>query len=445
MSPSPVVVVMGVSGAGKTTVGRALSDRLGWSFVEGDDLHPAANVEKMRRGVPLDDEDRRPWLAAVHREIVAHRAEGTPVVVTCSALRAAYRRQLAGDVPGVVFVHLAVPDTALAGRLAARRHRFMPASLLQSQLRALEVPTEALVVDADRPVGAVVDDVLARLGWDTASAGSVRSMSAPRIAIGPAASDFAVEAVEEGGGRVVALGDRPDALVWLDAGDVEGLASALAAEPGLRWVQLPFAGVERVAAAGLLDPARQWTCAKGSYAEPVAEHALMLALAGLRAIPTRVRARSWGAPRGTSLYDRDVTILGGGGIARALLSLLAPLRVRSTVVRRSPEPVDGAVRTVGLKDLAAVLPGATVVFLALALTPETTGVIDAAALAAMDSEAWLVNVARGAHVDTDALVAALRDGAIGGAALDVTDPEPLPDGHPLWELPNCIVTPHLCP
>ena len=89
-----------------------------------------------------------------------------------------------------------------------------------------------------------------------------------------------------------------------------------------------------------------------------------------------------------------------------------------------------------------MLPGALVVYLALALTPETTGIIGAAELDLMDEPAWLVNVARGPHIDTDALVAALNSGSIAGAALDVTDPEPLPDGHPLWDLPNCIITPH---
>ena len=98
---------------------------------------------------------------------------------------------------------------------------------------------------------------------------------------------------------------RPDSLVWLDPGDVEGLTAWLAEVPDARWVQLPFAGVERVAAAGLLDDARIWTCAKGAYAEPVAEHALALALAGLRHLPTRVEARSWGIPAGTSLYDQQ--------------------------------------------------------------------------------------------------------------------------------------------
>ena len=144
-------------------------------------------------------------------------------------------------------------------------------------------------------------------------------MSAPRVAVGPFSSDFATDAVRAGGGEVVEVADGPDSLVWLDPHDVAGLQAWLAEVPDARWVQLPFAGVEKVAEAGVLDDARIWTCAKGAYAEPVAEHALALALAGLRHLPTRVAARSWGIPAGTSLYDRRVTILGGGGIATSLL------------------------------------------------------------------------------------------------------------------------------
>jgi len=216
----------------------------------------------------------------------------------------------------------------------------------------------------------------------------------------------------------------------------------LAATPGIRWVQLPAAGVERFAAAGLFTDGRTWTCAKGSFARPVAEHALMLALAGLRVLPTRIRARSWGPPVGETLFGQPVVILGGGGIATELLALLAPFGVDATVVRRSGAPMKDAARVIGAESLADVLPSALVVFLALALTPGTTGIIGARELDLMSERAWLVNVARGAHVVTADLVQALRDRSIGGAALDVTDPEPLPDGHPLWTMDNAIITPH---
>ncbi|HVA75083.1 MAG TPA: D-isomer specific 2-hydroxyacid dehydrogenase family protein [Acidimicrobiales bacterium] len=267
-------------------------------------------------------------------------------------------------------------------------------------------------------------------------------MSAPRVAIGPRSAPFAEDAVLAGGGVPVKVDEPADALVWLSAHRMEALKEVLDREPRIRWVQLPFAGVEKAVESGVIDSSRQWSCAKGSYAEPVAEHALALALAGLRCLPERLRARSWGSPAGTSLYGAPVTILGGGGITEELLRLLAPFRVESTVVRRQSKPVEMATRTVGSDKLEDALGSAIVVFVALALTPATDRIISRRQLEAMQDRAWLVNVARGRHVDTEALVEALRSGTIAGAALDVTDPEPLPDGHPLWGMPNCVITPH---
>ncbi len=261
-----------------------------------------------------------------------------------------------------------------------------------------------------------------------------------RVAVAPSRAAHVVEAVEQGGGTVVPITEDPDALVWMAPDDPDGLQAAVRSTPSLRWVQLPFAGVERFA--DVLEPSLTWVCAKGVYADPVAEHALALALAGLRSLPERARARSWGEQAASTLYDAEVVVVGAGGITSSLLGLLAPFRCTTTVVRRSGEPVAGATRTVGTDRLDEVLGDALVVVLALALTEQTRHVIGAEQLRAMREDAWLVNVARGAHVDTDALVTALRAGEVGGAALDVTDPEPLPDGHPLWDLPNCIITPH---
>src|SRR5580658_4030024 len=217
-------------------------------------------------------------------------------------------------------------------------------------------------------------------------------MSAPRIAIGPEPTPSAADAIRRGGGIPVAADEPADGLVWLSPRDPDGLRGVLAASPNIRWVQLPFAGVESYASQAIFGDGRTWTCAKGSYAEPVAEHALLLALAGLRLLPERIRATTWGKPAGLSLYDQPVTILGGGGIAAALLGLLAPFRVRATVVRRQPDPVPGAARVVTTDHLEDALPGALVVFVALALTPETTGIISGPSLALMDEGAWLVNV-----------------------------------------------------
>lgn len=266
-------------------------------------------------------------------------------------------------------------------------------------------------------------------------------MSGVRVALVPHDDDVLTEAVRRGGGRPVGPHDTPDALLWTEPGDWHRIGAALEAAPSAWWVQLPFAGVEAVVP--VLDAGRTWTCAKGVYSQPVAEHALTLALAGLRSLPRYARARTWTGQSASDLTGAPVTVLGAGGITTALLRLLAPFGCRTTVVRRdAARPVDGAARTVGLRELDEALSGARVVVLALALTPQTERVIGAAQLGAMRPDAWLVNVARGRHVDTDALVAALADRQLGGAALDVTDPEPLPDGHPLWELPNCLVTPH---
>ncbi len=246
-------------------------------------------------------------------------------------------------------------------------------------------------------------------------------------------------AITAGGGHLVPLADA-EALVWAAPREPEALRQALIEAPDLAWVQLPFAGIETFV--DLLDDHRVWTCGKGVYAEPVAEHALMLGLAGLRGLDRYARATSWEAQRGTNLLGAPVTIVGGGGIAESLLRLLGPFEADVTVLRRTPAPMAGAARVLPSEALHDRLPGATLVVLALPLVPSTVGLIGARELALMDAHAWLVNVARGAHVVTDDLVDALRAGTIGGAALDVTDPEPLPDGHPLWTMPNCLITPH---
>ena len=267
-------------------------------------------------------------------------------------------------------------------------------------------------------------------------------MNAPRIAVGPRPAPWAAEAIRRGGGLVVSLDQDPEGLVWTDGGAMDALHSALATRPEITWVQLPQAGVERAFQAGVVDPQRRWTSAKGAFAQPVAEHALALILAGLRQLKVRSLARTWGQPAGETLFGQPVTILGAGGIATVLMRLLEPFGTPVTVVRQHPEPVPGAVRTVTTDRLTDALPGARAVVVTVALTPQTRGLISRAELGAMAPDAWLVNVARGGVVDTEALTTALQKGQIGGAALDVTDPEPLPDGHPLWDLDNCLITPH---
>ncbi|WP_129573833.1 MULTISPECIES: gluconokinase [Sorangium] len=142
-----IVVVMGVSGAGKTTVGVRLARELGWAFLDADDLHPAANVEKMRSGKPLDDRDRAPWLAALSARIRQLLDAGRDAVIACSALKAAYRAQLLVDPARMRLVHLTGDPALIAARLAARTDHFMPPGLLETQLAALEPPEDAIRVD----------------------------------------------------------------------------------------------------------------------------------------------------------------------------------------------------------------------------------------------------------------------------------------------------------
>jgi phosphoglycerate dehydrogenase-like enzyme len=243
------------------------------------------------------------------------------------------------------------------------------------------------------------------------------------------------------GGAVISPLTEADGLVWSSYDDPDGLSRTLDAAPGLRWVQLPFAGVETYI--DLVDDERYWTCGKGAYAEPVAELALALALAGMRGLNRYARVATWSEHIGTNLLGAHVTILGGGGITESLVRLLRPFDVHITVVRnhaRDMEAVDVVLEADRLTD---ALPGADLVVLALPLTPETDGLVSMSELELMERHAWIVNVARGRHIVTDDLVAALREGVIAGAGLDVTDPEPLPDGHPLWSMENCIITPHI--
>jgi phosphoglycerate dehydrogenase-like enzyme len=264
-----------------------------------------------------------------------------------------------------------------------------------------------------------------------------------KVAIEPkSARGWLRDAVEGTGADIVDL-DEAEVLVWTTPTGSDELDTVLRDNPGIAWIQLPWAGIEPVVDVVRAHADRTWTCAKGVYAEEVAEHALGLALAGMRGIGGYARQRSWSGPFGTNLLGARVTILGGGGITESLLRLLAPFGCAVTVVRRHLAPIDGAARVVATDEVDDAMRDAQLVVLALSLTPETVGIIDARRIGLLAPGAWIVNVARGRHIVTDDLVAALHEGHIGGAALDVTDPEPLPDGHPLWDLPNAIITPHV--
>lgn len=256
---------------------------------------------------------------------------------------------------------------------------------------------------------------------------------------GPEHTDAFPEAVERGGGRVAARAEEAEAIVWIGS-DKSAMPELL--HPGVRWVQLPSAGVESWMADGLLDKERVFTSAAGAYAGTVAEHALALMLAGARRFPECARADRWGERFGRTFAGSTVVILGAGGIGRALIRLLEPFGCRILAVNRNGREVPGADESHAIDGVDKLWPQGDYFVVAAPATGATRHMIGAGGLAAMKGDAYVVNVARGSLIDTNALVEALVSGGIGGAALDVTDPEPLPHGHPLWEEPRALITPH---
>jgi len=266
------------------------------------------------------------------------------------------------------------------------------------------------------------------------------SLDRTKVAILPKSFPAYEQAVLDAGCFLADLDQSVGALIWTDYSDPEGLYQTIQLNPQLEFVQLPFAGVD--AFQKVIQLPLRFACAKGSYREPVAEHALMLSMALGRVLPERVRTKTWGRKFAASLYDSKVLIVGGGGITEELIKLLSPFRAEVTVVRNRNIPLEGAHSVHTLKDLDSLLPEAEWVILACSLTEETTGLFNLDRLKLMKPTSYLVNIARGKIVVTEDLIQALNEDVIAGAALDVTDPEPLPDGHPLWDAKNIIITPH---
>jgi phosphoglycerate dehydrogenase-like enzyme len=248
-------------------------------------------------------------------------------------------------------------------------------------------------------------------------------------------------AIRQAGG-VVGTPSDADALIW--NGDDPGTLRALvAANPKLTWIQLCSAGIEKYLP--LVDSAQRWTRAFDAFGPQVAEHALGMLLALQRRLDAYARRGTWHPPipPGRSLFDARVMIVGAGSIAKNLIPLLVPFRASVCVVRRQRAALPGAAKTISLSAMHEYLPQMDAVVLALPLTRQTAHLIGTAELRVMRPSAVLVNVARGELIDTTALAQALNEGWIDGAGLDVTDPEPLPLNHQLWQSSRCLITPHV--
>jgi phosphoglycerate dehydrogenase-like enzyme len=265
----------------------------------------------------------------------------------------------------------------------------------------------------------------------------------------PFTTDMFVDAVAEGGGVLQPLDQSTTGLLWVSPSGADELQSVLDAYPGIEWLQLPWAGVDAfssVLANIALLPEEQRpvvTSAKGAYSEPVAEHALALLLGTMRELPRKSRDALWQPERtGISLFGRHIVLLGAGGVARAFLDLVAPFRTSVTVVRRSPGDIPGASRTVTVDRLHSVLPEADAVVVAAAATDQTAHVMGAEEFRLLPDHAVVVNIARGSLVDADALLEAVSEGRLFGAGLDVMDPEPFPNEHPIWGEKRIVITSH---
>lgn len=276
-----------------------------------------------------------------------------------------------------------------------------------------------------------------------------RSVAPGPISLAPFSKPLFEDAVQDSGGVLVDVGVETKGLVWLSEKRADELMEILLAYPTIEWVQLPWAGVDAFASV-LAHLARQpedqrpvVTSAKGAYSEPVAEHALALMLGCMRELPSKSRDALWQPERtGLSGFERHIVVVGAGGVSRAFLELVAPLRPKITVVRRQNVPVEGADHTVTPEALVDLLPSADAVIIAAAATESTQHFIGAPELALMPAHSVLVNVARGSLVDVEAVVDAVSEGRIFGAGLDVMDPEPFPDDHRVWEQKRIVITSH---
>lgn len=269
-------------------------------------------------------------------------------------------------------------------------------------------------------------------------------MPLPRIHIAPTTYPISTDiakVVSESGGEVVNLEDA-NAIIWLANHDAD-LRDYLS--PKIEWVQLRAAGVDKWVRSGEIDAERIFTGARGAYTGQVAEHAVALLYAAAKELRHYISVKTWrleGPNEPRRLAGATLVLVGAGSIGQEIMRLVEPLGLNIIAVTRSGRPIPGASRSIASTELANVLPEADFVLLTAPGVDSNRNLIGRRELDLLQSHTWLINVGRGTLVDTEALTEALAAGKIGGAALDVVDPEPLPEGHPLWNEPRCLITPH---
>lgn len=231
-----------------------------------------------------------------------------------------------------------------------------------------------------------------------------------------------------------------DVLIWSALGGAEDLRALL--QPRHKLVMILTAGAENLVSGGVIDEARVWTSARNVYAGDVAERALALLLGLHHRLGEFTRAGRWGRLTTRTLRGRTIGVLGTGGVGTALARTLTTLGAGCVGANSDGRAVSGFAKVLPAHNMNGFLASVDDLVIACPLTPATAGMIDKTALSCLPADAVVVNVSRGPIVDTDALVAALQSGRVAAAGLDVVDPEPLDDAHPLWSLPNVIVTSH---
>lgn len=272
------------------------------------------------------------------------------------------------------------------------------------------------------------------------NAPSEPAMRLARVWLGPERPATVLDAIRRAGAIETGIGEA-NVIIWANIRDPFSRMQELL-HPGIEWVQVDSAGIDHWIESGLIDGTRTWTSASGRYGAAVAEHVVALLLGCSRHFVEQQRAQQWMRVESDWLIGKNIGFLGGGSIVRESIKRLSPFGVRSLALCEPRVEVPGALRTYGSDGLHELLRVSDHVVVALPLTPATRGMVGRAELELIGPHGLLVNVGRGPIVDTDALVAVLEDGRLGGAGLDVTDPEPLPADHPLWRMDNVLITSH---